>query len=430
MPKEHKRRRHAHHQPLGKEIDEDNKTYKEVKTRKEEKPKDESYIPSDLSRKILNIAHDQQMEIKEDDMDQEANTEQDFHFKVPTAEDEDDMDDLSSDEGEVEEFIKDYHIEEEDDKALNMFFAPDNREKQNLADLILQKIYAKEAQLNPTPTSQLDEKVIKVYTSVGKILHFYRAGKLPKAFKIIPSLSNWEEILWITEPQNWSPQAMFAATRIFASNLNAKLAQRFYSSVLLPAVLDNIQQYKKLNYHYYQSLKKAMYKPAAFFKGILLPLCEGECTLKEAIIVSSVVAKVSIPMAHSAAALLKLTQLPYSGAVSLFMMVLLNKKYSLPYVVIDALVDYFRMFDSDDRELPVLWQQSLLTFVQRYKTELTSEQKEMLKPVLKKHFHHQITPEIRRELFTTSCRGEKVKEMDVESFWCVCSKQKRKRGRR
>ena len=47
----------------------------------------------------------------------------------------------------------------------------------------------------------------------------------------------------------------------------------------------------------------------------------------------------------------------YSGAVSLFMMVLLNKKYSLPYVVIDALVDYFRMFDADDRELPVLWQQ-------------------------------------------------------------------------
>ena len=58
--------------------------------------------------------------------------------------------------------------------------------------------------------------------------------------------------------------------------------------------------------------------------------------------------------------------------------------------------------------------------MQRYKTELTSEQKEMLKPVLKKHFHHQITPEIRRELFTTSCRGEKPKEMDVESFCRVC----------
>lgn len=54
-----------------------------------------------------------------------------------------------------------------------MFFAPDNREKQNLADLILQKIYDKEAQLNSTPAPQLDEKVIKVYTSVGKILHLY-----------------------------------------------------------------------------------------------------------------------------------------------------------------------------------------------------------------------------------------------------------------
>ena len=32
--------------------------------------------------------------------------------------------------------------------------------------------------------------------------------------------------------------------------------------------------FRKLNYHLYQALKKAMYKPAAFFKGILLPLCE------------------------------------------------------------------------------------------------------------------------------------------------------------
>ena len=60
----------------------------------------------------------------------------------------------------------------------------------------------------------------------------------------------------------------------------------------------------------YQALKKAMYKPAAFFKGILLPLCEDGCTLREAVIVSSVLAKVSVPMAHSAAALMKMTELP------------------------------------------------------------------------------------------------------------------------
>ena len=49
---------------------------------------------------------------------------------------------------------------------------------------------------------------------------------MPKAFKIIPSLENWEEILFITNPDSWSYQAMFQATRIFASNLNVKMAQR------------------------------------------------------------------------------------------------------------------------------------------------------------------------------------------------------------
>ena len=29
---------------------------------------------------------------------------------------------------------------------------------------------------------------------VGEILKKYRSGKLPKAFKVIPSLTNWEEV--------------------------------------------------------------------------------------------------------------------------------------------------------------------------------------------------------------------------------------------
>ena len=38
--------------------------------------------------------------------------------------------------------------------------------------------------------------------------------------------------------------------------------------------------------------------------------CLAKCTLREAVIVSSVLAKVSVPMAHSAAALMKMTELP------------------------------------------------------------------------------------------------------------------------
>lgn len=57
----------------------------------------------------------------------------------------------------------------------------------------------------------------------------------------------------------------------------------------------DIETNKHLNYHFYESLKKSVYKPAAFFKGILLPLAaSGTCTLREATIFASILAKVSL----------------------------------------------------------------------------------------------------------------------------------------
>ena len=55
----------------------------------------------------------------------------------------------------------------------------------------------------------LDDKVVQVYRGVGKLLSRYTVGKVPKAFKIIPNLKNWEEVLFLTDPDMWSPQAMF-----------------------------------------------------------------------------------------------------------------------------------------------------------------------------------------------------------------------------
>ena len=34
------------------------------------------------------------------------------------------------------------------------------------------------------------------------------------------------QVLYITEPEGWTAAAVYQATRIFASNLNAKMAQR------------------------------------------------------------------------------------------------------------------------------------------------------------------------------------------------------------
>ncbi len=97
---------------------------------------------------------------------------------------------------------------------------------------------------------------------------------MPKAFKHIPSMQFWEDILYLTEPDKWSANAMYQATRIFASNMGAKKAERFYKLVLLPRVREDIRKNKRLHFALYRSLVKSLYKPHAFNKGVLFPLCE------------------------------------------------------------------------------------------------------------------------------------------------------------
>jgi essential nuclear protein 1 len=98
----------------------------------------------------------------------------------------------------------------------------------------------------PPTITELDPKIVAAYKKLGVVLKTYRSGKLPKAFKVIPMTSNWEELLFLTSPEKWSRHATYEATKIFASNLNAKMAQRFYSLILLPAVRQNIGTFKKL----------------------------------------------------------------------------------------------------------------------------------------------------------------------------------------
>ena len=327
-------------------------------------------------------------------------------------------DDRAGPKGAQEDYYEDIEISPEDEKALSAFMAPKASKERTLADIILEKIKEKERadrgeggggsddEAMAVPEG-IDQKVVDVYRQVGDLLKRYTVGKIPKAFKIIPALSNWEEVLYLTNPDKWSPHAMFQATRLFASNLNAKMAQRFYSLVLLPRVRDDIAEHKRLHFALYQALKKATFKPAAFYKGILIPLCASRtCTLREAVVLSSVLTRGSIPMLHSAAALLKLAELPYAGTTSFFLRVLLDKKYALPFRVVDALVDHFLRFRKESRQLPVVWHQSLLCFVQRYKQEIRAEDKLLLRKLVEAQHHYQIGPEVKRELNVGRSRGE------------------------
>jgi essential nuclear protein 1 len=115
---------------------------------------------------------------------------------------------------------------------------------------------------------------------------------------------------------------------------------------------------------------------------------------------------------HSSAALLRLAEMEYTGPNSLFIRVLLDKKYALPFKVVDALVMHYARFMNDPRDMPVLWHQSLLVFVQRYKQDLVGEQKDIILEVVRKKYHAGITPEIRREIVHSEARDEMLVERD------------------
>ncbi|KAK4755006.1 hypothetical protein SAY87_008763 [Trapa incisa] len=379
--------------------------------------KEEKYISSGISSKILKEALIQQKEIREEAEEQHnQNNPLRFVEEQPHAEDEEeDIDDFTGFSETQSHFgTYDEEVNEEDEKLLEAFLSKDSIPQRTLADLIVEKLKEKDAHVasEVRPMPKLDKSIIDLYKGVGDYLSKYTAGKIPKAFKHISATRMWEEVLYLTEPEKWSPNAMFQATRIFSSNLGSRKAERFYRLVLLPRVREDIRKNKRLHFALYQSLKKSLYKPAAFNKGILFPLCEsGTCSLREAVIIGSIIQKVSIPMLHSSVALLRLAQMDYCGTTSYFIKLLLDKKYALPYRVLDSLVAHFMHFLDDSRIMPVIWHQSLLAFVQRYKNELGKEDKDNLRSLLEKQRHYLVTPEIGRELNNSLNRGEKQDDL-------------------
>jgi essential nuclear protein 1 len=296
----------------------------------------------------------------------------------------------------------------------------------NLADLVAAKLRERDdCSLDPTlvardetdkvQKSMLDGRVCRLYESVGEIMHRYRSGKIPKAFKLMPALREWEEAMWLTRPERWSPQAVLVATRAFASHLDPDATQRFYTAVLLPRCREDIATRGKLNAHLYRALRKSTYKPQAFYKGILFPLIAENCTLREAAVFCSVLNRSRIPVLHSAAALLYLARMSYSGPVALFIRVLLDKQYALPYRVVDALLDHFLRAREDPQEYPVLWHQSLLAFVQYFKSEFSAHQRESLRSLIREKHHHAITPAIYRELQSVRSRNSEIELSEISS---------------
>ncbi|ORX37340.1 Bystin-domain-containing protein [Kockovaella imperatae] len=422
------------HDPLHVELAQDD-TYRKFgrsavngkKKAKVVEEEDEEQVGEDarMSKKILDLARDQQAEIAREialNDDEEDDDLEDDDTPGPSTRPR--PMEMPSDDEEKDEDAEDSDVEldiDPEDHATLDALAPEQNGR-TLADIIFNKMAGgavsqgaaaeEEDEGPPDPRKGLNPKVVEVYTKVGFLLSRYKSGPLPKALKILPSLPHWAQLLALTGPTQWTPHATFACTKIFVSNLKPSDVRVYLEGVLLDQCREDMRMNNgKLNVHLYEALKKSLYKPAAFFKGILFPLCETACSLKEAAVVASVLAKVSVPVLHSAAALLRLASMDYSGPNSLFIRILLDKKYALPYKVVDALVFHFirlanssRSKDGDDK-LPVLWHQSLLVFVQRYGSDLTPDQKDALLDVIRVRPHASISPEIRREIINSVERG-------------------------
>lgn len=330
-------------------------------------------MPKEKRKEKLKILESlKQLENEEIDLEEEEEGEEIINF-----------------EEEGEKSYEPVQIDPEEEKEMDKFMFG------NIGNLILSK-FKELPKTKEKDDDKLPLKVERAYKKLGLLMSEYSGGKLPKAFYIIPKISNWEDVLACMNVSKWTNQAFVPTTVIFA---NSNVSQKFYNLVLLPKLRTQIFEEKKLNFHIYLALKKALYRPDSFFKGIIIPLCEsGTLTSREAIIIGSVLQKCSIPMIHSSAALYKLCLLEYSAQTSYFIKVLIEKKYSLPTKVIETLITYFYSFIKDDRVLPVLFHQALFSFIQIYKKEFKKENIIQFKELIKKHVHPKMTPEIKKEL--------------------------------
>lgn len=457
--------RKQRHDPLLKDLDAAQGTLKKINKKKlaqndaanhDAANEEDGYIDSKASRKILQLAKEQQDEIEGEELaESERNKQFEARFTTMSYDDEDEDEDEDEEafgedisdfepEGDYKEEEEIVEIDEEDAAMFEQYFKKSDdfnslRGSYNLADKIMASIREKESQVedmqddeplaNEQNTSRgnissglksgegvaLPEKVIKAYTTVGSILKTWTHGKLPKLFKVIPSLRNWQDVIYVTNPEEWSPHVVYEATKLFVSNLTAKESQKFINLILLERFRDNIETSEdhSLNYHIYRAVKKSLYKPSAFFKGFLFPLVETGCNVREATIAGSVLAKVSVPALHSSAALSYLLRLPFSPPTTVFIKILLDKKYALPYQTVDDCVYYFMRFrilddgsngEDATRILPVIWHKAFLTFAQRYKNDITQDQRDFLLETVRQRGHKDIGPEIRRELLAGASR--------------------------
>jgi essential nuclear protein 1 len=220
----------------------------------------------------------------------------------------------------------------------------------------------------------------------------------------------------------------------------SKHTLHFYKYYLLPRCLKDIAENSKLNYHLFQALRKAIFRPSLWFRGILFPFLKGQFhpefkagerkpsgtiskgTIKQAQILASVLMKCSVPNVHASAAFLKILELNYTSTVGVLVKLFIDKKFSLPLSVIRRVSEWFLSFGSEgklkeevqekkeDVKMPVLWFQSLLSYGKSYRKYLTEAEIMSLKMLVRKRVKHAVLSKEIIQVFSSKVELETSKK--------------------
>ncbi|CRG99968.1 U3/U14 snoRNA-associated small subunit rRNA processing protein, putative [Plasmodium relictum] len=385
-----------------------NKILKKKKQEKKKQKKKKIKKKNDLN-KILNLANEQNEEYLHhniNDLDeeniQEANKFLEFDDDIH------ENSDVSFNESNKLDSHKDSYFNELDESN-DIFQEFDIKANEEISREIEKK--EKEDMIQKEQGDKIDPLVEKCYKTIGEDLAHFKKGKLHRAFKILTKSPRWFELLLLTKPKNWTTQATFEATKLFSSGLKEVDVCKFYEFILLPIILENIDQNKKLDSFLYKTLIKALYKSNAWFKGILFPLLQKECTKKQMIIIGSIIQKMSISINSVINGLNQIFKFQWNSTIGYFLSIFFNKKYSFPKQFIGNCVEYFINFQNYPNQLTVIWHKALLMLVNNYKELLDENQIDKLKILIQKKNHPQLSSEILKHMYSSSSLIKKIKDI-------------------
>lgn len=340
-------------------------------------------LGADLTKKILKSA------VAQIEEDEDGPKQTVLHFQKP-----EEPQDL-----EEEEAVEiDFETQDEESRDLFALFQGSVGEIAHHVSRTLQKT---QHQANP--------EVQEVYRQLGSVLRLYKSGKLPKAVNAVASqqIPDWFELLEMSEPENWSPNAVKAVTVLFAQSAGDSKLEKFYYEILLEYIREKLETMKKLPAVLFQALFAAARRPKCFIKGILLPLSqEPQCTMKEARVISTIITKVRLPRDHANAFTIKVCSGEVSVTRTIFIARMISKGQPLAIQAIDAIVAYFLAFQNVDEPQPLLWHKAMLEFAKKYGKDVTEEQRVALATLFEKHKHDKVTPEILATYKATPPREE------------------------